>query len=69
MGIIRTIKAQRFKLTTSSSRMRGSLSPDLFQKYDELAFWNDTSGSKASVIAPKPNAPQESSPDGSQQQT
>ena len=32
---------------------RTILPPDLFQKYSELAFWKDTAGSAASVIAPK----------------
>jgi len=31
------------------------LPPDLFQKYSEMAFWNDTAGTGASVIAPKHN--------------
>ncbi|WP_234572359.1 sulfotransferase family protein [Rhodohalobacter sp. 614A] len=34
---------------------RTILPPDLFQKYSDLAFWRDTSGSAASVIAPKSN--------------
>lgn len=29
------------------------LPPDLFKKYSEMAFWKDTSGTAASVIAPK----------------
>ena len=33
---------------------RSILPPDLFQKYSEMAFWNDSSGSSASVIALKP---------------
>ena len=32
---------------------RSILPPDLFQKYSEMAFWTDTSGSSASVIAPR----------------
>lgn len=32
---------------------RTILPPDLFQKYSEMAFWHDTAGSGASVIAPK----------------
>lgn len=32
---------------------RSILPPDLFQKYSELAFWKDTSGSAANVIASK----------------
>lgn len=32
---------------------RSILPPDLFQKYSEMAFWADTSGSSASVISPK----------------
>ncbi len=32
---------------------RSILPPDLFQKYTEMAFWRDTAGSAASVIAPK----------------
>ncbi|MEQ9425361.1 MAG: sulfotransferase [Cyclobacteriaceae bacterium] len=34
---------------------RSILPPDLFQKYSEMAFWTDTSGTGASVIAPKAN--------------
>ena len=33
---------------------RSILPPDLFNKYSEMAFWLDTAGSAASVIAPKP---------------
>ena len=29
------------------------LPPDLFKKYSEMAFWKDTAGTAASVIAPK----------------
>lgn len=32
---------------------RSILPPDLFQKYSELAFWKDTAGSAANVIASK----------------
>lgn len=32
---------------------RSILPPDLFQKYSEMAFWKDTSGSAANVIASK----------------
>ncbi|WP_345106316.1 sulfotransferase [Mucilaginibacter panaciglaebae] len=32
---------------------RSILPPDLFQKYRELAFWKDTAGSAAHLIAPK----------------
>lgn len=32
---------------------RTILPPDLFQKYSEMAFWQDSSGSNASIIAPK----------------
>lgn len=32
---------------------RSILPPDLFQKYGEMAFWNDTAGSSANVIAAK----------------
>ena len=32
---------------------RSILPPDLFKKYSEMAFWNDTAGSAASVISPK----------------
>ncbi|PPK99485.1 sulfotransferase family protein [Parapedobacter indicus] len=32
---------------------RSILPPDLFQKYSEMAFWKDTAGSDAHVIAPK----------------
>ncbi len=34
---------------------RSILPPDLFQKYNEMAFWKDTAGSSANVIAPKDN--------------
>jgi sulfotransferase len=34
---------------------RSILPPDLFQKYSEMAFWQDTAGTSASVIAPKPS--------------
>lgn len=34
---------------------RSILPPDLFQKYSEMAFWKDTSGSSANVIASKEN--------------
>ncbi len=33
---------------------RSILPPDLFTKYSEMAFWLDTAGTAASVIAPKP---------------
>lgn len=36
-------------------RRRTILPPDLFQKYSEMAFWTDTAGTAASVIAPKSN--------------
>lgn len=32
---------------------RTILPPDLFKKYSEMAFWEDTSGTSASVISPK----------------
>lgn len=32
---------------------RSILPPDLFQKYSEMAFWKDTTGSAAHVITPK----------------
>ncbi|MFC4875055.1 sulfotransferase family protein [Negadavirga shengliensis] len=32
---------------------RSILPPDLFEKYSAMAFWQDTAGSAASVIAPK----------------
>tara|TARA_R110001592_G_scaffold173067_1_gene411726 strand:- start:330 stop:1148 length:819 start_codon:yes stop_codon:yes gene_type:complete len=32
---------------------RSILPPDLFEKYSEMAFWRDTAGTAASVIAPK----------------
>ena len=35
---------------------RTILPPDLFEKYGKLTFWNDTAGSAANVIAPKPSA-------------
>ncbi|MEM6381000.1 MAG: sulfotransferase [Bacteroidota bacterium] len=34
-------------------KRRTILSPDLFEKYSEMAFWNDTSGSAAYVISSK----------------
>jgi sulfotransferase len=34
---------------------RSILPPDLFQKYSEMAFWKDTAGSSANVIASKEN--------------
>ena len=34
---------------------RSILPPDLFQKYSEMAFWTDTDGTAASVVAPKAN--------------
>ena len=34
---------------------RSILPPDLFKKYSDMAFWMDTSGTAASVIAPKPS--------------
>lgn len=34
---------------------RSILPPDLFDKYSEMAFWKDTSGTAASVITPKGN--------------
>ncbi len=35
---------------------RSILPPDLFKKYSEMAFWQDTDGTSASVIAPKENS-------------
>ncbi len=32
---------------------RSILPPDLFQKYSEMAFWRDTQGTAANIIAPK----------------
>lgn len=32
---------------------RTILPPDLFQKYSEMAFWQDNAGTSASIIAPK----------------
>lgn len=34
---------------------RSILPPDLFKKYSDMAFWSDTNGTSASVIAPKSN--------------
>jgi len=34
-------------------KRRSILPPDLFEKYNELAFWQDLSASSASVISPK----------------
>jgi sulfotransferase len=28
--------------------------PDLFEKFNQMSFWSDTSGSAAHVIAPQP---------------
>ena len=33
---------------------RSVLPPDLFQKYSEMAFWQDSAGTNASIITPKP---------------
>ncbi|MEN9304305.1 MAG: hypothetical protein RL264_2734 [Bacteroidota bacterium] len=35
------------------TQRKSILPPDLFQKYAEMAFWNDTAGSNANVISPK----------------
>jgi sulfotransferase len=32
--------------------------PDLFEKFNQMSFWGDTSGSAANVIAPQPSAQQ-----------
>ncbi|WP_111980338.1 sulfotransferase family protein [Algibacillus agarilyticus] len=32
---------------------RSIIPPDLFKKYSEMAFWQDTAGSAASILAPK----------------
>ena len=32
---------------------RSILPPDLFKQYSEMAFWQDTAGTSASIIAPK----------------
>jgi len=34
---------------------RSILPPDLFQKYNEMAFWQDTTGTSANIIAAKNN--------------
>jgi len=34
---------------------RSILPPDLFQKYSEMAFWQDTTGTSANIIAAKKN--------------
>lgn len=34
---------------------RSILPPDLFQKYSEMAFWKDTTGTSANIIAAKKN--------------
>jgi sulfotransferase len=39
------------------NQRRSILPPDLFQKYSEMAFWKDTAGSAANVIAPKEEKP------------
>jgi len=36
---------------------RSILPPELFQKYSEMAFWQDSSGTAANIIAPKTSAP------------
>ncbi len=46
-GLHTVAKKVKFK------QRRSILPPDLFQKYDEMAFWKDTAGSAASVIGPK----------------
>lgn len=43
------------KRKVAYKRRRTILPPDLFQKYSEMAFWTDTAGTAASVIAPKSN--------------
>ena len=35
---------------------RSILPPDLLKKYSEMAFWQDTNGTSASVIAPRENS-------------
>jgi len=35
---------------------RSILPPELFQKYSEMAFWQDSTGTAASIIAPKTSA-------------
>lgn len=35
---------------------RSIIPPDLFDKYSQLTFWNDPSGSAANVIAPQPSS-------------
>ncbi|MEQ8473163.1 MAG: sulfotransferase [Marinoscillum sp.] len=43
------------KKKVSFKTRRSILPPDLFHKYSEMAFWQDTDGTEASVIAPKSN--------------
>lgn len=35
---------------------RSVLPPDLFQKYSDMSFWKDQTGTRAHVIAPRPKA-------------
>lgn len=46
----------RVKPKVAFTERRSILPPDLFEKYSQLTFWTDPSGSAANVIAPKPKA-------------
>jgi sulfotransferase len=41
------------RASVSFQKRRTVLPPDLFKKYEEMAFWEDTAGTSASIIAPK----------------
>ncbi|WP_299022586.1 sulfotransferase [uncultured Photobacterium sp.] len=43
----------RVKQKVEFKPRRSILPPDLFQKYSEMAFWQDASGTAANIIAPK----------------
>lgn len=44
------------KKTVEFKPRRSILPPDLFQKYNDMAFWLDNTGTSASIIAPKSTA-------------
>lgn len=46
----------RVKPKVEHTERRSILPPDLFDKYSQLTFWTDPSGSAANVIAAKPTA-------------
>ncbi|GLX79701.1 hypothetical protein tinsulaeT_30410 [Thalassotalea insulae] len=41
------------KKKVAFSPRRSILPPDLYEKYSEMAFWQDTTGTSASIISPK----------------